>query len=163
MIDRTVLRVPAASSRRADARAPRLRAVLLALTVALGACTTTPTTPPTLDLPQGKTTANDVALERWWTMFNDPLLTSYVDEALAHNLDLAAAMARIETARAGVTLASAALYPSVNLGVGASRTRSTQVGSNPLPPGFSPLATDYNIALQASYELDLWGKYRTAT
>jgi len=141
----------------------RAGVALVALALALAGCTTTPTTPPKLDVPAGNPTANDVALERWWTVFNDPLLTGYVDEALAHNLDLAAAMARVETARAGVTLASAALYPSVNLGVGASRTRSTQVGSNPLPPGFSPLATDYSIALQASYELDLWGKYRTST
>src|SRR5437773_1628213 len=33
----------------------------------------------------------------------------------------------------------------------------------PLPFGFSPLATDLAVGLQASYEADLWGKYRTAT
>lgn len=150
MIDRSFVRAP-------------LRAALLAFALSLAGCTTTPTTPPTLDLPAGNAAANDVALDRWWTVFDDPTLTGYIDEALAHNLDLAAAMARIETARAQVTLAQADLYPSVNLGVGAARNRSTQVGTNPLPPGFSPLATDYRIALDASYEVDLWGKYRTAT
>jgi len=141
----------------------RAGAALVALVLAVAGCTTTPTAPPTLDLPAGNPASNQVPLERWWTVFGDPTLTAYIEEALAHNLDLAAAMARIETARAGVTLASAALYPIVNLGVGASRTRSTQVGTNPLPPGFTPLSTDYSVALQASYELDLWGKYRTAT
>jgi len=141
----------------------RTGAALVVLALALAGCTTTPTAPPALDIPAGNPAAKDVALERWWTVFDDPTLTGYVDEALAHNLDLAAAMARVDIARANVKLASAALYPSVNLGVGASRTRSTQVGTNPLPPGFTPLATDYSIALQASYEVDLWGKYRTAT
>jgi multidrug efflux system outer membrane protein len=148
-----------------DHPAHRLRAaaLLVAAALALAGCTTTPTTPPVLELPAGNAAADQVALDRWWTLFNDPVLTGYVDEALAHNLDLAAALARIETARAQVTLAQSSLYPSVNLGVGASRNRSTEVGSNPLPSGFSSRSSDFRIALDASYELDLWGKYRTAT
>jgi multidrug efflux system outer membrane protein len=141
----------------------RAGAAALALALALAGCTTTPTAPPKLDLPVGSAAANNVALERWWTVFEDATLTGYIDEALAHNLDLAAAMARIETARSAVKFASAALYPNVNLAVGAGRSRSTQVGTNPLPPGFTPIANDYRIALEASYEVDLWGKYRTAT
>jgi outer membrane protein, multidrug efflux system len=123
-----------------DRRALRIGAILVAAGMALAGCTTTPTTPPALELPAGTAAADQVALDRWWT-----------------------ALARIETARAQVLLAQADLYPSANLGVGAARTRATQVGTNPLPPGFSPLSTDYQIALQASYEVDLWGKYRTAT
>lgn len=138
-------------------------AVAIAAALALAGCATTPTAPPPLDLPQGNAAADGVKLERWWTTFNDPTLTAYVDEALGHNLDLAAALARIETARAQVKRAQADLYPSVNLGVDANRTRSTQVGANPLPPGFSPVGNDFRIALDASYEVDLWGKYRTAT
>src|SRR4029079_1981592 len=33
----------------------------------------------------------------------------------------------------------------------------------PLPSGFSPIGNDYRVGLNASYEIDLWGKYRTAT
>jgi multidrug efflux system outer membrane protein len=141
----------------------RAAALLVGAALALAGCTTTPTAPPVLELPAGNAAANEVALDRWWTVFNDPVLTGYIDEALAHNLDLAAAMARIETARAAVTLSQSNLYPSVNLGVGAARNRSTEVGSQPLPPGFSASSSDFRIALDASYELDLWGKYRTAT
>lgn len=140
-----------------------LRTTALVAALVLAGCTTTPTTPPALDLPAGQPAADNVSLERWWTTFNDTTLTAYVDEALAHNLDLAAAMARIETARAAVKLAQADLYPSVNLGVGAARTRSTAVGGNPLPEGFAVTTNDYRVALDASYEVDLWGKYRTAT
>ena len=132
----------------------------VALVVAIAGCTTTPTAPPPLDLPAG--TANNPALERWWGAFNDPTLTGLVDEALAKNLDLRAAIARIDTARSQVKLAQADLYPSVNLGVDAARSRQTQVGSIPLF-GFPPVNNDYRVGVNASYEVDLWGKYRAAT
>jgi multidrug efflux system outer membrane protein len=134
-------------------------ALAASIAVTVG-CTTTPTAPPALDLPAG--TAADPALERWWTLFNDPTLTALVDEALANNLDLRAAVARIDLARAQVKLAQKDLYPSVDLNVGANRTRSSEVGSFPL---FGAPATnnDFRVELNASYEVDLWAKFRTAT
>ena len=87
----------------------RTPALLAALSVALAACQTTPTAPPTLDLPPA-TSAAAPDLERWWETFDDPTLSTLIDEALVHNLDLAAAMARVLTqwrdgsARAGYTL-----------------------------------------------------------
>jgi multidrug efflux system outer membrane protein len=138
--------------------------IAAALAALLVGCTTTPTTPPQLDLPPPSVDpVKAEALVRWWTAFGDPTLDTLVDEALANNLDLRAAMARVEQARAQVTLSQADLFPTVDLGAGANRTRSTQSGTNPLPPGFSPFSTDYRIALEASYEVDLWGKFRTAT
>lgn len=135
-----------------------------ALSAALSACTTTPTAPPQLDLPPASADpVQPAALARWWTAFGDPTLEKLVDEALAHNLDLRAAMARVDTARAQVKLSQSDLYPTVDLAVGANRARSTQAGSNPLPQGFSPFSNGVRTALQASYELDLWGKFRTAT
>ena len=134
-------------------------AVALAAAIVTG-CTTTPTAPPTLDLPAG--TANNPALERWWTAFNDPTLAALIDEALAKNLDLRAAIARVDSARSQVTLAQSDLYPTINLGVDAARTRQTQVGSFPLF-GFPPVNNDYRVGVNASYEVDLWNKFRTAT
>jgi len=131
------------------------------LAVALAACTTTPTAPPKLDLPP--TVDNAPQLTRWWTAFGDPTLDKLVDEALANNLDVRAAMARVESARAQVTLSQADLFPTVDLSFDANRTRSTTRGTNPLPPGFSPYANDIRVGLQASYEVDLWNKFRTAT
>ena len=138
----------------------RRTAIAIAIALALVGCTTTPTAPPQLDLPAG--TASDPSLERWWTNFNDTTLTTLVDEALARNLDLRAAMSRVDTARAQVKLAQGYLYPSVNLGVDASRSRATQVGAVPLF-GFPPVNNDYHVGVNASYEVDLWGKYRTST
>ena len=136
----------------------------LMLAVALAGCTTTPTAPPQLDLPPMTGNANDAqALVRWWTAFGDPTLDKLVDEALANNLDLRAAITRVDTARAQVKLSQSDLYPTVDLGVGANRSRATQAGTNPLPPGFSPYSNDFQVGLQTKYEVDLWGKYRTAT
>ncbi len=115
-----------------------------------------------LELP-APTLAQVPALERWWTLFEDPALDRLVDEALAHNLDLKLAMTRIELARANVLLASANLYPTVNLEVGASRSRISEVGSQPLQSSFDPVSSNFRVGIVASYELDLWGKYRNST
>jgi multidrug efflux system outer membrane protein len=138
-----------------------LAATLVGL--ALAGCQTTPTTPPALDLPAPTLAQPPANLERWWTTFGDPVLDRLVDEALTHNLDLAAALARVELARSNVLLAQSDLYPSVGLQVGASRNRVTEVGSQPLPQGFDPLSSNFSVGLAASYELDLWGKYRAST
>ena len=138
---------------------------LLALTLAavLAGCSTTPTAPPQLDLPPLTGNANDAqALVRWWTAFGDPTLDKLVDEALANNLDLRAAITRVDTARAQVKLSQADLYPTVDLAVDANRSRFSQQTPT-LPPGISPYINDYKVGLQASYEVDLWGKFRTAT
>jgi multidrug efflux system outer membrane protein len=134
----------------------------VALSLAIAGCQTTPTAPPVVELP-APTTAPAPELSRWWVLFDDPALVRLVEEALANNLDLASAMTRIELARANVLLASSNLYPSVGLEVGASRNRSTEVGSQPFPAGFDPVSSNFRVGIVASYELDLWGKYRAST
>src|SRR3954463_7101231 len=135
--------------------------LIAAIAASIAGCTTTPTAPPAVELPA--TTINDLHLERWWTNFNEPALTSLIDEALANNLDLQVAMARIEAARAQVTLARGALYPTLDVGVNAGRARVSRVGATPIPSGISATSDDYRIGFNASYEIDLWGKYRAAT
>ena len=50
--------------------------------------------------------------ERWWTVYRDPVLEKLVDEGLARNRDLAIAAARIDEARALLTIADAERAPS---------------------------------------------------
>ena len=135
--------------------------IAAALAALAGCATTTSTSPPAVDLPPA--TIADVHLERWWTTFNDPALTSLVDEALANNLDLQVAMTRIDLARAQVKATQGDLYPSASLGVAAGRSRASEVGPIPVAPGISTTSNDFRVALGVSYEVDLWGKYRTAT
>ena len=146
---------------RRSGRCLRALAAAAAVALALAACRSTPVTPPVLELPTA--TGVQLDLSRWWTAFDDPTLTALVEEALENNLDLQAAMARIDLARANVLFASSSLYPSVDLGVGAHRNRSSQVGVQPLPTGLDPVSNGYSGGLFASYEVDLWGRFRNAT
>ena len=135
--------------------------VALALAAALAGCAVTQPKPPELDLPAPTATAaQDALLARWWTAFDDPVLTALIEEAFANNLDLRGALARIEAARALVLLSQSYLYPSVNGRVGASRSRQSQ--STAQAAGFAiPAANDYTVGVDMSYELDVWGKYRS--
>jgi multidrug efflux system outer membrane protein len=134
----------------------------VAFAAALAGCTTTtPIEPPKVDLPAP--TIEQLDLSHWWTNFDDAALTALVDEALTDNLDLQVAMARIDAARAQVTLARADLYPSLRVGVDASRSKATEVGTIPIPRGVPSTGNDFHIGLSAAYEIDLWGKYRTAS
>src|ERR1700716_92631 len=79
--------------------------VAFALAITLAGCAVIQPTPPQLDLPAATSAADNALLARWWTAFDDPVLTALVDEAIANNLDLKVSIARIEAARALLLLA----------------------------------------------------------
>jgi len=136
--------------------------VALAVAAFIGGCAVVQPAPPKLDLPVGVATpAQEVLLQKWWGVFDDPVLTTLIDEALARNYDLRSALARIEAARSQVLLAQSTLAPDVNLNVSPARSRITGVGSQALPAGTPLVSNDFRVALEMSYELDVWGKYRS--
>lgn len=136
--------------------------VSLAVAAALAGCAVTQPVPPRYDLPApSATAAQNELLEHWWTAFDDPVLTTLVEEALANNWDIRIALSRIDAARSQVLLAQSNLIPSVDLGAGANRSRSSAETIPRLPDGTQLVSNTYTIQLQASYELDLWGKYRS--
>jgi len=143
-------------------RAPSLLAAL-ALGAALAGCAVTQPKPPEVDLPvtAAPTEAQRKLLERWWLAFDDAQLNRLVDEALANNLDIASAFARIELARSQLLLAQSYLYPNANLNVGASRSRVSGAGSPIIPPPL--VSNNYSVSVDLGYELDLWGKFRSGT
>ena len=137
-------------------------ALALAGALIVAGCAVTQPIPPKYDLPPGSATAaQNEALRQYWTLFNDPVLDQLVAEALANNLDLKASLARIEAARASVLLAQSYLAPDINLNVNAGRSRISAVTSPPLPPGTQVLSNNFSVGLGVSYELDVWGKYRS--
>jgi multidrug efflux system outer membrane protein len=105
---------------------------------------------------------NAVINEQWWSQFNDPQLNRLIEIALAENLDVASAVARVEEARALVAVSRAALFPQLGASANAGRSRSS-TGTTPVPPGVSPTNNFFSAALDASFELDLWGRLRRAT
>jgi NodT family efflux transporter outer membrane factor (OMF) lipoprotein len=100
----------------------------------------------------------------WWEGFGDPQLARLVRLALAQNLDLAQASARVAQARAGLGAANAALLPSGN--VSAQGTRAYQSVETPLgqvlhsKPDFDRYGNAYEANLGAAWELDLFGGLR---
>jgi len=104
---------------------------------------------------------------RWWEIFRDPELGSLVTRAIASNLDLQIAVARIQAAEAaesvviGTSLPSAGAAAGGGLGTGGNLTR------NPFLPSPIQNATTANggriaqvIGFDAGWELDLFGRFR---
>ena len=141
----------------------RLLVVVAAL--ALASCAIGPDYQrPASDLPKdfGVPQAQAPAPERWWVLFQDPVLDKLVDEALAANHDLRAAAERIEQSRARLGIARSDLFPSVGVDYNAARSRASELGAFPLPPDAIESST-HRLVLRASWEIDFWGKYRRAT
>lgn len=99
----------------------------------------------------------------WWASFGDPELSSLVDRLLRQNLDLQAAAERIDQARAQRRIAASEGLPHVDGRGGYRRQRISKNGRDSLlqtVPG-APAEFDVEAAdLQASWELDLFGRVR---
>jgi len=100
----------------------------------------------------------------WWKGFNDPVLDGLVERALAQNLDLAQAAARVTQARAGLSAATAALLPSGGVQASAARSHlSTQTPTGRLAsgaPGFDRDGSLYEADVTAGWEIDVFGGLR---
>ena len=100
----------------------------------------------------------------WWEGFNDPLLSRLVSDALARNLDISQASARMAQARAGLGAATAALLPSGN--VSGQASRAYQSVETPLgqvlssTPDYNRYGNAYETNLNAGWEIDLFGGLR---
>jgi multidrug efflux system outer membrane protein len=136
------------------------RALALCAALAIAGCATQPPSPPPVqDVPAGD--AANVVAQQWWNSFDDAELAALVDEALASNLDLKLAIARVDEARGLAALARSELFPSLDLNVGAGRSKISGVGSTPLPPGTPLISNSYSVGFSAAYEVDLWGRVRS--
>lgn len=96
----------------------------------------------------------------WWQIFQDQQLNALEDQINVSNQNLKAAEAQYTQTRAVLRYYRADYYPSITAGAAATRNRI----SNNRPPGHlsSNGATynDYQIPVQLSYELDVWGRVR---
>ena len=100
-------------------------------------------------------------LSQWWKGFGDPMLNDLIDHALATNHDLRLAKARVREAKAMVTVAESALYPSVDLfAFGGREKRIDRVIGVPGPQGIeliTPTADVVTGGLAARWEIDVFG------
>ncbi len=125
---------------------------------------------PAKEIPggfQNQKSSTSIASINWRDYFADDLLLQLLDTAIANNLDLQMAMQRIEKSRASINLANGALLPRVGLNIGGSVRRfglytmdgagnsSTYITPGQIVPTNLP---DIYLGLQASWEIDIWGK-----
>ncbi len=124
--------------------------------------------------------ASTIANVRWWKQFEDPVLDALIEEALESNNDIFIATARIAEARAYLGIVSSQLFPQVAADALFSRQRTSQNlpgeaptstsssagGGGGLLPDFDlfpPLSNNYQVFLNAAYQLDLFGRLQSAT
>lgn len=89
----------------------------------------------------------------WWHAFGDPTLNGLIETALAYNTDLLAAVARVEEARAEITLSRSQARPQVNAAVAAQWAHSQEATGGSTGTSVQP-------ELQVVWETDLFGRIR---
>jgi NodT family efflux transporter outer membrane factor (OMF) lipoprotein len=130
----------------------------------LGGCTLESVKPElALDTPGKYRTANGEAATPkldWWRGFHSRELTFLIEQAQAHNFDIAVAVAQIEQADAQVRITQAPLFPTIDGGASAN-VAFGKTGGNGVANAKSGTSTIYASSLSASYVLDFWGKQQS--
>ncbi|MBB3588500.1 efflux transporter outer membrane subunit [Sphingomonas sp. BK481] len=131
---------------------------------AVAGCMTAPLPPPTIapatatgafaHLP---TAAIAPVPNDWWRLYDDPALDRLVRASLAANADLRVAYANLDGARAALRQARAARLPQTTIeSAGTIDNSATQPSASSNVP-----TTDYDLALTASWDIDLFGRLRS--
>jgi multidrug efflux system outer membrane protein len=99
----------------------------------------------------------------WWNSFHDEELTRLIHRAVANNLDLRLAAARVDEARAARGVAKSAFYPSVGLTTSAERLRERvpvfSPGTN--TAAFHPVElNNFQVGFDSAWEIDVFGRIR---
>lgn len=131
--------------------------------LALSACAVSPSPRPeaaSVAAPaawRADASGSAVVVAGWWRAFGDPQLTAAVETALANNVDLAVAEARVREAEGLAAQAGAALLPSIDAAGSGQQARTLSTLGRPSETGTA------QVQLQAAYEVDLWGRVRNAS
>jgi NodT family efflux transporter outer membrane factor (OMF) lipoprotein len=143
---------------------------LSTMALSLGACTLGPDYQhPELPVatafkqaPGWKTASPADALQRgdWWALYGDAELNALVARLNVSNQNLAAAEAQYRQARALVRGARSQLFPAVRASGGVTRSGQNSTSSSTQGVTSSGVSESYQVGLDASWELDIWGRLR---
>ena len=111
------------------------------------------------DTPKGLQ-RTDAELQQWWQTFHDDKLSSLIEEAGKQNLSLQASLARVAEAGARLGIARANLFPQQQAMSGG--VTNIEASRNGIQPVRDRYFQDWQVGIGASWELDLWGRYRRA-
>src|ERR1700728_4801991 len=149
-----------------------LRTAAFAILSILGGCSFAPTYKTPNSAPPAEVYAeagdwrmadpvDNRARGAWWTLFQDPELDALEAKVGGANQNIKAAFARLQQARAATRIARADLFPTLNVGSTATRSR-TSVNSPTYVPGRNPTYNNFDLEADLSYEIDVWGRVRNA-
>ncbi len=107
---------------------------------------------------------DDIPRGKWWEAFHDPVLDKLEEQVNISNQTILQAQAQYRQALADADAARAALFPTLNANIGGSRSRYSALIplTNPTQSISGSTRTIYNMALNASWEPDIWGGLRRA-
>jgi multidrug efflux system outer membrane protein len=97
--------------------------------------------------------------EKWWEVFQDPVLQELIRAALQQNYDVRIAASRVLQAQAQLGIARANQFPIVSAGAQAFSERNPKISS--AFPSYEANAGE--VDLSVVWNLDFWGKYRRQT
>ena len=158
--------------------ASRRTLCLLALSVALAGCAIGPdyqrpdiSTPAAFKQAEGwkaAVPADALARGAWWELYGDGELNALVGRLNVSNQNLAASEAQYRQARALLRSGRAAFFPTLSTSAGVTRagqgggdsTLRTADGIAIGGGNSSSISKNYDLSLNASWELDVWGKLR---
>jgi multidrug efflux system outer membrane protein len=109
--------------------------------------------------PQQAAAASSLGNEKWWQVYQDPVLTELIHTAVAQNYDVRIAAARVLEAQAQVGITRANQLPSANVGADVFSQQNAKVSK--LFPAYEVNGGELNLSV--IWNLDFWGKYRRQT
>jgi NodT family efflux transporter outer membrane factor (OMF) lipoprotein len=114
-----------------------------------------------IDYKDPRVKSQEADMSEWWRAFNDPTLSALIDRAYNENLSLRVAGARILQFEAQRGIAAGTLFPQIQQGFFSyTRTKFPTTTGLPEPP--QKWLSNWSTGLNASWELDLWGRIRRA-
>jgi outer membrane protein, multidrug efflux system len=122
---------------------------------------------PAIDAPGGYrgdsqssiASAESLGNEKWWEVFQDPVLQQLIRTALEQNYDVRIAASRVLQAQAQLGITRANQFPTVSAGAEAISQRNPKISS--AFPAYEENAGAVDLAVV--WNLDFWGKYRRQT
>ncbi len=140
------------------------KAAILLLSLGLSACTMGPDyKAPKIDLFDKWFSASPTQVSQepihteWWNIFDDALLSKYIEQSAVHNKDVQIALANIKRARAVRGETRGTLMPSLGSNVEATRSKSSSANSS---FNSGDIRNVYDAGFDASWELDIFGGTR---
>ncbi len=120
---------------------------------------------PAVSIPPGYRAAPQIAPgsslgnEKWWQVYQDPVLVQLIHIAIQQNYDVRIAATRVIEAQAQVGITRANQFPSASVGANIFSQQNAKV-SNVFPSFYENAG---ELDLSVIWNLDFWGKYRRET